>query len=114
MTMDIERNVSNSPNIAVSNTVADATLVPLGTFAGGILCCVSTSTGAAITVSFHVRFAHNSAEFKLSDSSNNFITRSIQPNRCYAIPDELFAAPMFRVVADTAGQTAVLAVAFKG
>jgi hypothetical protein len=114
MTMDIERVISNTPNIAVSSTVADATLVPLGTFAGGILYCVSTSTGGAITVSFHVRFAHNSAEFKLANSSNSFITLSIQPNRCYALPDELFAAPMLRIVADTAGQSAVLAVAFKG
>ncbi len=114
MTMDIERVISNVNDVAVSSTVANCTLVPLGTSAGGVLYCRSTSTNGAITVSFHVRFAHNSAEFKLADSANAFITRSIQPDRCYAIPDELFAAPMFRVVADTAGQSAVLAVAFKG
>lgn len=114
MSMRIERVIGTVTDAAVSSTVGDATTIPLGTSAGAMLHCVSTSTSGAITVEFHVRFAAGSAEFRLADSSNAIITRSIQPNRCYALPDELFAAMQFKVVAQTGGQSAVLAVAFKG
>lgn len=113
MSMDIERVISLSTGIAVSNTVADATLIPLGPSAGGMIHVVSTSTNGAITVEFHVRFAPGSAEFKLYDSANALITRTIQPNRCYALPDELFAAMQFKLVATTAA-TGVVTISFKG
>lgn len=114
MSMDIQRVIGLSTGIAVSNTVGAATLIPLGPASGGVLHVVSTSTDGAILVEFQVRHSPGSAEFRLADSSNDIITLSIQPGRCYAIPDELFGAMQFLVIAQTPGETAVLAVTIKG
>jgi hypothetical protein len=114
MSIAIERTIGTTGVINVTSDPATTDTIPLGPSAGGMLYCVSTSTGNAITVSWFADFAPDSPDFQLADTTNAVTTTTIQPGRCYELPAELFAAPQVKVVTQTAGQTAVLRVSLKG
>jgi hypothetical protein len=114
MSVQIERVLGSTAPLTVTSDAATTGPVPLGPSAGGMLHCVSTSTGAPITVSWHAQLASDSATFKLHDTSNIVVTNVIAPGNCYEMPSALFGAAMVRVVAETAGQSAVVTFSLKG
>lgn len=82
--------------------------------AGAILFVRSTSTNGAIVLTFGARPSPTSTEFfVVADSSNSPITLTVQPNRCYALPDDLFAATYVSATAP-AGQSATCSIFLKG
>ena len=109
MSIQIERVIGSTGPIAVTSDSATTGPVVLGTSAGGMLHCVSTSTAAAITVSWYAQYSATSAAFKLFDATN-----VIAPGNCYELPAALFGAAQVRVVAETAGQSAVVFFSLKG
>lgn len=114
MSIQIERVIGSAGPIAVSSDPAAVTPVPLGTSAGGMLHCVSTSTAGPITVSWYAQYAAASPAYKLFDATNVVVTNVIAPGNCYEMPSALFGAAQVRVVAETAGQTAVVFFSLKG
>lgn len=114
MSVQIERVLGNTGPITVTSDAATTSQVPLGPSAGGMLHCVSTSTGSPITVSWHAQPAADGSTFKLHDSTNTVITNVIAPGNCYEMPSALFGAAIVRVVAETAGQSAVVSFSLKG
>jgi hypothetical protein len=114
MSVQIERVIGSTGPITVTSDAATSSLVPLGTSAGGMLHCVSTSTGLPITVSWHAQPAADAPTFKLHDSTNVVVTNVIAPGNCYEMPAALFGAAQVRVVAETAGQSAVIHCSLKG
>jgi hypothetical protein len=114
MSIQIERVTGNTGPIAVTNNPQTATPVPLGTSAGGILHCDSTSTGSPITVSWYAQYSATSSPYKLSDAANATVTTVIAAGNCYEMPASLFGAAQVRVVAETAGQSAVVFFSLKG
>lgn len=114
MSVQIERVLGHTGPITVTSDATTATPVPLGPSAGGLLHCVSTSTGAPITVSWHAQYAVDSPTFKLHDATNVVVTTVLAPANCYDMPAALFGAAQVRVVAETAGQSAVVYFSLKG
>ena len=114
MSIAIERTMGTTGVINVTSDPATTGMIPMGPSAGGLLYCVSTSTGTAITVSWYANFAADSPDYQLADAANTVTTTTIQPGRCCEIPGELFGAPQLKVVAQTAGQTATLRISLKG
>jgi hypothetical protein len=114
MSIQIERVIGSTGPINVTNDPATTGPIVLGPSAGGLLHCVSTSTGTAITVSWYAQYAATSSPFKLFDATNVVVTSSIAPGNCYEMPSALFAAAQVRVVAETAGQSAVVFFSLKG
>lgn len=81
--------------------------------AGALLHCLSTSTNAAVTVQFYsIPDERTNSAFALCDISNNLVSLTIQANRCYALPDDLFAAMKIQIVI-TSNATAECRVSFK-
>lgn len=114
MSIQIERVIGSTGPVAVTSDPATTGPVVLGTSAGGMLHCVSTSTSSPITVSWYAQYAADSPTFKLYDSTNVVVTNVIAPGNCYEIPSALFGAAQIRVVAETAGQSAVVFFSLKG
>jgi hypothetical protein len=114
MSIQIERVIGSTGPIAVTSDPATTGPVVLGTSAGGMLHCVSTSTAAAITVSWYAQYSATSTAFKLFDATNVVVTNVIAPGNCYELPAALFGAAQVRVVAETAGQSAVVFFSLKG
>jgi hypothetical protein len=114
MSIQIERVIGNAGPVAVTSDPATVNPVPLGTSAGGMLHCISTSTSGPITVSWYAQYAAESPSFKLYDSANVVVTNIIAPGNCYEMPSALFGAVQVRVVAETPGQSAVVFFSLKG
>jgi hypothetical protein len=114
MSIQIERVIGSTGPIAITSDPATTGPVVLGTSAGGMLHCVSTSTAAAITVSWYAQYSATSTAFKLFDATNVVVTTVIAPANCYDMPAALFGAAQVRVVAETAGQSAVVYFSLKG
>jgi hypothetical protein len=114
MSLEIDRNFVQYDQNTVTSDETTTGLYGLGTFAGGMLYVISTSTGAAQTISWRAKFSPSSPSYKLYDSTNAAITTTIQAGRCYEIPGELFGAIQISAVCDTAGQTAAVRVTVKG
>ena len=114
MSVQIERVLGSTAPLTVTSDAATTGPVPLGPSAGGMLHCVSTSTAAAITVSWYAQYSATSAAFKLFDATNVVVTNVIAPGNCYELPAALFGAAQVRVVAETAGQSAVVFFSLKG
>lgn len=114
MSLEIDRNFNLFDQATVTSDENATATVGFGTFAGGLMYVISTSTGSAITISWRARFSGSSAIYKLCDSTNTPITTVIQAGRCVELPQELFGAMQVLAVADTAGQSAVVRVTVKG
>lgn len=114
MSVQIERTISVAGPINVTSDPATTGVVPLGTSAGGLLHCASTSTGSPITVSWYAQYASDAPTFKLYDATNVVVTNVLAPGNCYEMPSALFGAALVRVVAETAGQSAVVSFSLKG
>jgi len=82
--------------------------------AGALLLVRSTSTGGAVEITFLARPTSSSSEFFVAgDSSNAPVTLTVEPGRCYQVPDVLFAAPYVAAQAAT-GATVTVSVFMKG
>jgi hypothetical protein len=114
MSLSIDRTFDLYDQSTITSDEATTGQYGLGSFAGGLLYVVSTSTGAAQTISWRAKFSASSPVYKLYDSANAVITTIIQAGRCYEIPGELYGAMGISAVSDTAGQTAVVRVTVKG
>jgi hypothetical protein len=114
MSLAIDRNFDQYDQSTITSDENTTGQYGLGAFAGGLLYVISTSTGAAQTISWRAKFLPSSASYKLYDSTNAAITTVIQAGRCYEIPGELYGAMGISAVSDTAGQTAVVRVTVKG
>jgi hypothetical protein len=85
----------------------------LGSFAGAMLFCESTSTGNAVTLTFEALQAFDAtAGFVVADDSNTVVELAVQPNRAYPLPDQLFAACFIRAL--TASGSATCRLIYKG
>lgn len=114
MSLEIDRFSLVSEPLTVTSSEATSAPCGFGSCAGATLYCVSTSTSGAITISWRAKFNASSPVYKLHDSTNTALTATIQPGRCYDVPQELFGALQIMAVADTAGQTAVVRFSAKG
>jgi hypothetical protein len=79
--------------LTLTNSTATTGSFSMAGKAGALLHCVSTSTNGNVTVQFHsMPDERDGGSFALCDSANNLLALTMAPNRCYALPDELFAA----------------------
>jgi hypothetical protein len=114
MSIQIERVTGNTGSLNVTSNVATCDPVRLGTSAGGVMHCISTSTNGAITVFWFAQYAADSPNYKLADNANAAVTTLMSPGNCYEMPTALYGAAHLRIVASTAGQSAVVLFSLKG
>jgi hypothetical protein len=81
---------------------------------GGLMYVAATSTGAAVTLTFGSRSVKDGPYFVAHDSSNNPVTLTVEPGKCYQVPDEVFAAPFVSATCNGLGETVTVKVALKG
>lgn len=113
MSVNIERCVTFTDPVEVTDNVNTTGNVVVGAFAGGTVFCV-TASATPVTLQWWGRFSHDSADFRVCDKDNTPLATPVQSNRAYPIPDELFGAVAIKAVANGAGQTATLRFALKG
>lgn len=113
MSCDIQRVAAATDPVAVTSDVNTTGRVVSGGFAGGTFFCVAASA-TPVTLQWWAKFSHDSADFRVCDSTNTVLATNVQADRAYPIPDELFGAVVIKAVANTAGQTATLRFALKG
>lgn len=107
-------NDKTTVDVTFTETAASTGGFVTSLHAGAILFVRSTSTAGAIVLTFGARPSPSSTEFFVAaDSSNQPITLTVQPGRCYALPDELFAAT-YVSASTAAGQTATCSIFLKG
>jgi hypothetical protein len=83
-------------------------------FAGGMIYCSATSTGAAVRLFFNARIgSSDTATFAVANNSNSRISILVIPNRCTPLPDELFAATWVTPITEVSGDTATCRVVLK-
>lgn len=100
-------------NVVFTSDAATTGGFAFALFAGALIEVDATSTGNAVTLTFGARPQSSSTEFVVAaDDSNSPITLTVQPGRCYALPDALFAASY--VAATTGAGTATCTVFLKG
>lgn len=105
-------NDGTSQDVVFTSSASTTGGFNLAVYAGAMLLVSATSTGSAITLTFLTRAREqDSASFTVADSSNAPVTLSVQANRAYNLPDELFAAGY--VLATTASGTVTCRVVTK-
>jgi hypothetical protein len=81
---------------------------------GAMLQVTATSTGSPVVLTFGTRpNAASTQFFTAADSSNAPVTLTVQADRCYAVPDAVFAATYVTATA-AAGATVTCNVYLKG
>ncbi len=99
-------NDKTSTSVTFTNAQASTGGFPYAMHSGAILYVTSTSTGNAVVLTFGARPHASSTDFFVAcDTANAPITLTVQPNRCYAVPDALFASVY--VAATAAGDATV-------
>lgn len=107
-------NDKTTVDVTFTDTAASTGGFVTALHAGAILFVRSTSTAGAVELTFGARPNSSSTEFfVVADSTNAPITLTVQPNRCYALPDELFAATYVAATAPS-GQSATCSIFLKG
>jgi hypothetical protein len=107
-------NDKTSLDVTFTDVAASTGGFPTGMTAGAILLVRQTSTAGAVVLTFGARPHSSSSEFFVcADSSDSPITLTVQPDRCYALPDDLFAAAYVAATAE-AGKTATCSIYMKG
>ena len=82
---------------------------------GALLRISETSSGGAITLQFGARPSKESAEYYIvCDSANTPLTLTVEPGRCYALPEELFATRYATATTSAAGATVTCYIDLKG
>jgi hypothetical protein len=114
MSIAIERTMGTTGVINVTSNPATTGMIPMGPSAGGLLYCVQTSNSGPIAIHWYANFSPNSADYQLCTPVNQVVSTTIQPNRCYEIPPELFGAPQIKIVCTSSGVTATVRLALKG
>jgi hypothetical protein len=100
-------------DLTLTNNSSTSGSFSLSGKAGGLLHCISTSTAAPVSLNFYsLPDERTGSTYALCDSANNILQLTIQGNRCYALPDELFAALKVIPVL-TSNAQAVCRVSFK-
>lgn len=97
------RLLSRPVTFSAVNTVANCTQIAMGERAGGIIHIVSLSEGQSATLRFHSipDVAAAGTSYEVYDKTNTVVSLTVAANRCYPLPDELFAARAFRIQATT-------------
>lgn len=113
MSVQIERESTTSAVVGVTDSTATSGSVMMQRLAGGLVFC-SAASASPVTLQWWARFEDSTTWFRLYDKDNAAINTTVQANRCYPVPDELFGAVAIMAVANTAGQTATLRIALKG
>lgn len=112
MSYAIQRILSGPVTVSVGASEAASDPVPFGSSAGGMF-IVTAASGSPITLQWWAATGPNSEYRQLHDALNSPITTSVQANRAYAIPDELFGSWGFKAVGASSA-TATLRFHFKG
>ena len=107
-------NDKTSTSVTFTGTQATTGGFQFAMHSGALLVVTATSTGSAVVLTFGARPNASSTTFyTAADSSNAPITMTVQPDRCYALPDGLFGAVYVTATA-AGGATVTCNVYMKG
>ena len=111
--MDTARSFNSTSDITFNHTIASTGRFQYGQFSGGLLAVSATTSSAATVLTFYAIPSSDSSEYyTLHDASNAAITITVQPNRCYELPKELFGATTIAATAPS-GKTVTCKVYLK-
>jgi hypothetical protein len=111
--MDTARSFNSTANLTFRQTVSTTESFQFGQFSGGLILVSSTVGSAATVLTFYAKPSSNSQEFyALHDASNSPITITVQPDKCYELPKELFGASTIAATVPT-GQSVTCKVYLK-
>ena len=105
---------SGESDVVFTNSTATTQGFAYALASGGLMYVVSTSTGAAETLTFHSRPSKDAPFYASHDASNAPVTLTVEAGKCYQVPDEVFAAPFVAATCGTLGATVTCKVATKG
>ena len=119
MSLEIERVLSAPGDFTVTDSVSTSQNIAFGNSAGGNLMVISaTASGSphtgTISVQWHIAPQRSDTYFPMYDLTNTIITSTLQVNRAYPLPDEIFGAANVKIVCATAGQACVVRLSYKG
>lgn len=103
----IERLSSVVPDAVVAHsTIADATAVPYGAVAGGLLFYDSTISGTPVSISWYAATDVAGTYVPVRNSVGVEVTTTLGGSAsAYPIPDECFGAPFIKAVTDAGSAT---------
>jgi hypothetical protein len=105
---------STSVDVTFTDAAATTGGFSFGLHAGAVLFVKSTTASEAIVITFGARPEASSSQFFVAcDASNGPITLTVQPDRCYALPDSLFASAYVAATA-AAGKSVTCSILMKG
>ena len=111
--MDTARSFNCTSSLTFNHTISTTARFQYGQFAGGLISVSATTSSAATVLTFYAIPSSDSTEYyTLHDASNSPITITVQPNRCYELPKELFGATTIAATAPS-GKTVTCKVYLK-
>jgi len=110
----ISRFSSQRPDLMFTDNVGTTESFDMSMYSGGMLYVDSTSTGAAVALTFNTKTDFDATGvFALYDKSGSAVTMTVQGSRCYPLPEALFGASTVVVTAAT-GATVNASINLKG
>ena len=110
----ISRFSSQRPDLTFTDNTGTTDSFDMSMYSGGLLYVDSTSTGAAVALTFHAKPDFDAAGvFVLYDGAGSAVQLTVQGGRCYQLPDSLFAASTV-VVTAASGATVNASINLKG
>lgn len=107
---------SNKTSVGVVFTDSAATTggFAYALYAGAMLSVSATSSGGAVTLTFGSRLSSDGGTlFAAMDDSGSAVTMTVEPGKCYPLPDALFAA-IYVTATAASGATVTCTVTLKG
>mgnify|MGYP004447389799 CR=1 FL=1 len=107
MTKRIHRWSTTLSSVVVDTTNTSSTEVDFSEYAGGVV-YVPNVTGAIGNITFEVSDKKGGTYHALEDSGGTAVSITAEINKGYPLPDELFGANHFRMVAATNAKTCIV------
>jgi hypothetical protein len=91
--METARSYNSTSALTFTDSTSTTANFAYGKYSGAVLAVSATTSSAAQVLTFYAKPASDSSEnYALHNASNSAITITVQPNRCYELPKELFGA----------------------
>lgn len=100
--------------VTFTNSVSTTAAIPIANAAGGLLMVAACSNNGTLTIQWYAMADESIPEnYMVADATNALVTQVVQAGRCYALPDELFAARVVKAVVST-NSTVTARLSLKG
>ena len=100
--METARSYNSTSALTFTDSTSTTANFAYGKYSGAVLAVSATTSSAAQVLTFYAKPSSDSSEnYALHNASNSAITITVQPNKCYELPKELFGANTVAATAPT-------------